>query len=66
MLKTIGHITLLYIFIYVYIYIYIYITYDTYFIHSTYEGFYCWIMKGGEQNVWANILIFKFIIPQIS
>ena len=25
------------------------------------EGFYCWIVGGGVQNVWTNILIFKFI-----
>ena len=28
-------------------------------------GFYCWIVNGGVQNIW-NILIFKFIIPQIN
>ena len=25
-----------------------------YFIHSTYEGFCCWIVDGGVQNVWTN------------
>ena len=28
-------------------------------------GFYCWIVNGGVQNIW-NILVFKFIIPQIN
>ena len=30
------------------------------------EDFYCWIVGGGVQNVWTNLLIFKFIIPQIN
>ena len=35
---------------------------------STYESYYYWIVDGGVrvQNMWTNILIFKFIIPQIS
>ena len=28
-------------------------------------GFYCWIVNEGLQNIW-NIMIFKFIIPQIN
>ena len=30
------------------------------------EGFYRWIVDGRLQNVRSNILIFKFIIPQIN
>ena len=30
------------------------------------EGYYCWIMDERVQNLWTKILIFKFVIPQIS
>ena len=29
------------------------------------EGFFCWIAGGGAQNVWTNILIFKFIVLRL-
>ena len=29
------------------------------------EGFYCWIVGGGARNLWANILMFKFIIVNL-
>ena len=29
------------------------------------EGFYCWIAGGEAQNVWTNILIFKFSVLQL-
>ena len=26
------------------------------------KSFYCWIKGGGVQNIWTNILSFKFIV----
>ena len=37
-----------------------------YILFALYEGLYCWIVDGGVKNLWDNILILKFIIPQIS
>ena len=29
------------------------------------KGFYCWAAGGGAQNVWSNIMIFKFIVLRL-
>ena len=41
-------------------------SYAKYNLFALDEGFYCWIVDGGVQNVWTNTLILEFIIPQIN
>ena len=43
----------------------IFFSFPEYILFTLDEGFDCWILDEGVKNKWTNILILKFIIPQI-